>query len=256
MSALCYLDSIQYMIHRDIAARNFLVTQNNNIKLADFGRARFVYDDDYEAARSEMISIKWSSPEVLLKSRYSTRSDLWAAGVVMWEVLTRGQRPYSDLSAEQTVLYVLNGGRLECPENCPQRLYSVMASCWRRTPTDRPSCTQLANRLHEISVSVAVDQQPVSDVMSHGSLRRQLTSSSAAAATTSRLERRRGTCTDLQIVDERCSASSSASSPSASSSSCSVRGPSGVTAASSADDLLTRRDNIRQSLRKLVNMRL
>jgi len=87
VSALCYLSGLQYMLHRDIAARNFLVTHRAVIKLADFACARLVHDDDYQATSSELISVKWLAPEVLLHSRYSTSSDLWAAGVVIWEIL-------------------------------------------------------------------------------------------------------------------------------------------------------------------------
>jgi len=266
VSAVCYLASIQFIIHRDIAARNFLVTQCYLVKLADFGRARYVFDDDYQADSSEMISVKWSSPEVLLKSCYSTRSDLWAAAVVMWEVLTHGQRPYSGLSAEQTVVYVLNGGRLDRPDNCPLHLYHLLTSCWRHDSEDRPSSTQLADRLSDISRE---QQQPEHSetVTSHSSLAHALTSSSSAAAaestsscsyksslTSSRLlKQRQETWTELDAVDEKCLPLSSSSSSS------SVRGRGrdmSVTTASSADDLLTRADKIRHSLRKLVNVRL
>jgi len=254
---VCYLASLQYMIHRDIAARNFLVTEYYHVKLGDFGRARHVYDDNYQAERSEMISVKWSSPEVLVKSCYSTRSDVWATGVVMWEVLSGGQRPYRGLTGEQTCVYVMNGGRLECPVNCPPPLYTVMRDCWRHTAADRPSANQLAHRLHDMRHNSLSH----GDVMSHGSLRHQLTSpsssssSSAAAAAAAvesvstcvvtpsagrRLTERRGTCDNVDVT-------------SSSSSSSSMH----VTVTSqSADDLLTRADKIRHSLRKLVNVRV
>jgi len=248
-SALCYLDSLHYLLHRDIAARNFLVTEYNRVKLADFGRARYVYDNDYQAPASEMVCVKWSSPEVLLRSCYSTRSDLWAAAVVMWEVLTRGQRPYSCLSAEQTAVYVLNGGRLDRPDDCPQQLYVVMTSCWRHSATDRPSSAQLAQRLHEILRYLDEQRQSESDVReSHSSLRHQLASRHKSAVTTrSRLVDRQGTWND---VDSTSSSSSSSLSARAG-----RQAP--VTAAGSADDVLslTRADKIRHSLRKLVNIR-
>ena len=151
---MCYLDSAHYILHRDIAARSFLVTGHSTcVKLADFGRARYVHDDDYEASSSEMISVKWASPEVLARSRYSTRSDVWATGVVMWEVLARGERPYSGLSAEQTVVYVVNGGRLDQPDNCGPRLWAVVSDCWLHRPTDRPSASQLATRLVDVAAT-------------------------------------------------------------------------------------------------------
>ena len=271
--ALCYLDSIQYILHRDIAARNFLVTAKNVVKLADFGRARYVHDDDYQASSSEMISVKWSSPEVLLRSCYSTRSDLWAAAVVMWEVLTRGRRPYSGVSAEQTAVYVLNGGRLERPDDCPRRLYNVLTSCWRHSPADRPSSSQLSERLYKISDPRTPRQlEPTETVLSHSSLTQTLTSSATTSAATaesvschsttastssyksswasSRLvkQRSKDTWIDEDAVEEKCTQLSSSSS----SLSSSLRGQVSVTSA----DELTRADKIRHSLRKLVNVRL
>lgn len=165
MRAVCYLASLQYVIHRDVASSNFLVTRRSQpvVKLADFGRARYVYDDDYEADQSEMMTVKWSSPEVLASSHYSTKSDVWAAGVVMWEIMTLGQRPYSSLSAEQTAVYVLNGGRLSQPSECPRGLYSAMAACWRHRPSDRPTAAQLADIIR--------DDEPLT---SHDSLRQTL----------------------------------------------------------------------------------
>jgi len=224
---LCYLDSIHYIIHRDVVARNFLVTQYVTIKLADFGRARYVCDDDYQAESSDVMSVKWSSPEVLLKCRYSTRSDVWSAAVVMWEVLTHGHRPYSSMSDDETVMYVLSGSRLDQPVNCPRRLYSVMTSCWSDRPTDRPSATELAHRLYDVSL----------DITSQSS-----SSASAASSTASR-----------QVDAGREITPSSSSS-----SSLSVRGqpPDVTTTAGSTDDLLTRADKVRQSLRKFVNIRL
>jgi len=151
VSAMQYLESRRYMLHRDLAARNFLVTEEFRVKLADFGRARYVIDDSYDAPRSEKICIKWSAPEVLLDSVYSTKSDVWAMGVVFWEVLSHGERPYSSLSGEQTAVYVVEGGRLDKPPGCPRDLYSIMRSCWRRNAIDRPSFAHLSDKLRSKS---------------------------------------------------------------------------------------------------------
>jgi len=224
--AACYLDSVHYIVHRDIAARNFLVTQHLTVKLADFGRARYVYDDDYEGSSAELISVKWASPEVLVRSRYSTRSDVWATGVVMWEILTHGERPYSGLSAEQTAVYVLNGGRLRQPDDCGPRLWTVVSDCWQHRATDRPSSRQLAERLADVSrFAVADHHKPAS-------------SAAAAGGSVS------AQCSELDAVDERSTASSSSSATSR------------AQRTSSADDLLSRGHKIRHSLRQLVNMKL
>jgi len=284
------------MLHRDIAARNFLVTKHCVIKLSDFGRARYVLDDSYQASSSEMVSVKWSSPEVLMKSHYSTRSDVWSAAVVLWEILTLGQRPYSSLTAEQTAVYVLNGGRLDRPGNCQSEgLYRLMMGCWEHDPLDRPSAGELAERLYDEVFLDREHQQSGSSetVMTHSRLRHRLKSSSLSASlcqssitttttttssqstvtTTSTcgsykcsltsigsssagrlIKKQRSqdttTWTDLDVVDETVNTT-----PLSSSSSSSVRGHGhsrgqhggGLVGSSSADDLISRADKIRQS---------
>lgn len=147
VSAMQYLEDIHYMLHRDLAARNFLVDENLDIKLADFGRARIVSDDYYQALRTEKICIKWAAPEVLIYSRYSTKSDVWSFGVVLWEVFSAGARPFSIFSGEQTAMYVTGGGRLDKPLGCPSDLYEVMKSCWCEEPDNRPSFGELSQTL-------------------------------------------------------------------------------------------------------------
>jgi len=85
--------------------------------------------------------------QVLMYSHYSTKSDVWAAGVVFWEVFSAGERPYISLSGEQTVLYVTEGGRLDKPSNSPSDIFSLMKSCWRENPADRPSFDQIREKL-------------------------------------------------------------------------------------------------------------
>lgn len=147
VSAMQYLENIHYMLHRDLAARNFLVDENLDIKLADFGRARIVSDDCYQAPRTEKICIKWAAPEVLIYSHYSTKSDVWSFGVVLWEVFSAGARPFSIFSGEQTAMYVTGGGRLDRPFSCPSDLYEVMKTCWCEEPDNRPSFGELSQTL-------------------------------------------------------------------------------------------------------------
>lgn len=149
LAALSYLESVKVILHRDVAARNFLVADLKCIKLADFGRARYVSDDNYQAPRTEKISIKWAAPEVLVDFRYSTKSDVWATGVAMWEVYSVGERPYESLSAEQTAVYVTEGGRLARPALCPEEMYSAVRRCWRRSPASRPSSADLHQTIVE-----------------------------------------------------------------------------------------------------------
>ena len=146
-AAMNYLEGLRFMLHRDLAARNCLIADDMCLKLGDFGRARFVTDDSYQASKSEKIAVKWSSPEVLVDHMYSTKSDVWSLGVVYWEIFSGGDRPYASLSSEQTAIYVTEGGRLEKPPGCSHDLYQLMKSCWKQSPKDRPSMAHLYDRL-------------------------------------------------------------------------------------------------------------
>lgn len=166
VSAMQYLESLHFMLHRDLAARNFLVDDHLSIKLADFGRARLVSDDYYQAPGNEKICIKWASPEVLIYSHYSTKSDVWALGVVFWEAFSSGARPFSLFSGEQTAMYVTEGGRLDKPPGCPADLYDVMKSCWLEDPDDRPSFYDLAETLKSKS-SIYYSNKPSNQTLGH-----------------------------------------------------------------------------------------
>ena len=146
-SAAYYLESQKFVLHRDLAARNFLVADDLCVKLADFGRAQYVSDDNYQAPKTEKIPIKWAAPEVLIDSCYSTKSDVWALGIVYWEILSGGEKPYGNLTAEQTAVYVTEGGRLEKPTGCPLDLFSMMNTCWMDDPYERPSFASLYDKL-------------------------------------------------------------------------------------------------------------
>ena len=146
-AALLYLENQRFILHRDIAARNFLVSNDLCIKLADFGRARYVTDDIYQAPRTETLSIKWAAPEVLSHSLYSSKSDLWALGIVFWEIFSRGERPYSSMSSEQAAMFVMDGGRPEKPAGCPTDLFTLMKTCWQEQPDLRPTFASFYNKL-------------------------------------------------------------------------------------------------------------
>ena len=146
-SAMYYLESQQYIIHRDVAARNFLLSDDMCLKLGDFGRARYVTDNYYQAHKNDTIPIKWAPPEVLSDSIYGTKSDVWSLGVVFWEIFSGGDRPYGSLNGEQSAVYIMEGGRLDKPPGCPLDMYSVMRACWRELPEDRPSFTSLYDKL-------------------------------------------------------------------------------------------------------------
>eukprot|EP01117_Protostelium_nocturnum_P006517 TRINITY_DN2349_c0_g1_i1.p1 TRINITY_DN2349_c0_g1~~TRINITY_DN2349_c0_g1_i1.p1 ORF type:complete len:731 (+),score=292.86 TRINITY_DN2349_c0_g1_i1:338-2530(+) len=143
-----YLEA-QRIVHRDLAARNLLVTEVDGkfiIKIADFGLSREV--NTVYNAKGEHFPVKWSPPEVIQKNQYSSKSDVWSFGVVMWEIFTKGDKmPYSGLSNIETVEAVIKGIRLRRPEECPTEIYELMLRCWNANPEVRPSFDKIWNIL-------------------------------------------------------------------------------------------------------------
>ncbi|XP_077589010.1 tyrosine-protein kinase ITK/TSK [Stigmatopora nigra] len=144
---MAYLETSNF-IHRDLAARNCLVSKNNVIKLADFGMTRYVLDDQYTSSMCSKFPIKWSAPEVVKYCKFSSKSDVWSFGVLMWEVYTEGRLPYENQSNAQVVESLNAGMRLLKPRLAPEAVYLLMDWCWKERPLDRPSFTLL---LHELS---------------------------------------------------------------------------------------------------------
>uniref|UniRef100_A0A8C7XMH6 Tyrosine-protein kinase n=1 Tax=Oryzias sinensis TaxID=183150 RepID=A0A8C7XMH6_9TELE len=126
---MAYLESQQY-IHRDLAARNCLVDANGTVKVTDFGLSRYVLDDEYTSSVGSKFPVRWSPPEVLLYSKFSSKSDIWAYGVLMWEVYTLGRLPYERLNNSEIVDQVSHGFRLYRPQLANERVYKIMTSCW------------------------------------------------------------------------------------------------------------------------------
>jgi len=147
VSALVYLESFHFILHRDLCARNFLVTDDMLIKLSSFERAREIIDDNYQASPTDDIIIKWAAPEVILNSCYSTKSDVWSLGVVFWEVFSHGAEPYSNLREEKVTSFIIEGGRLDKPPGCSHDIYSMMKCCWHASPEERPSFSTLSDKI-------------------------------------------------------------------------------------------------------------
>jgi serine/threonine protein kinase len=138
-------------IHRDLAARNILVSANDVIKIADFGLARDVHGNDYyRKTEAGCLPVKWMSPEALFHSRYTTKSDVWSFGVLMWEIMTLGGEPYTGVSYERLFQLLQMGFRMEKPTNCSRQIYQMMNDCWNAEPSLRPTFLDLQNRLEEI----------------------------------------------------------------------------------------------------------
>ncbi|XP_035110364.2 muscle, skeletal receptor tyrosine-protein kinase isoform X3 [Callithrix jacchus] len=138
-AGMAYLSERKF-VHRDLATRNCLVGENMVVKIADFGLSRNIYSADYyKANENDAIPIRWMPPESIFYNRYTTESDVWAYGVVLWEIFSYGLQPYYGMAHEEVIYYVRDGNILSCPENCPMELYNLMRLCWSKLPTDRPS---------------------------------------------------------------------------------------------------------------------
>ncbi|XP_018082830.1 fibroblast growth factor receptor 2-like isoform X2 [Xenopus laevis] len=145
-----YLAS-QKCIHRDLAARNVLVTENNVMKIADFGLARDVNNIDYyKKTTNGRLPVKWMAPEALFDRVYTHQSDVWSFGVLMWEIFTLGGSPYPGIPVEELFKLLKEGHRMDKPANCTNELYMMMRDCWHAIPSHRPTFKQLVEDLDRI----------------------------------------------------------------------------------------------------------
>ncbi|RXM97333.1 Fibroblast growth factor receptor 4 [Acipenser ruthenus] len=143
-------------IHRDLAARNVLVTEDNVMKIADFGLARGVHQIDYyKKTTNGRLPVKWMAPEALFDRVYTHQSDVWSFGVLMWEIFTLGGSPYPGIPVEELFKLLKEGHRMDKPSNCTHELYMLMSECWHAVPTHRPTFKQLVNELDRILASIS-----------------------------------------------------------------------------------------------------
>ncbi|XP_068570499.1 tyrosine-protein kinase ITK/TSK isoform X1 [Cebidichthys violaceus] len=147
---MAYLETSNF-IHRDLAARNCLVSKNNEVKVSDFGMTRFVLDDQYTSSQCSKFPVKWSSPEVIKYCKFSSKSDVWSFGVLMWEVYNEGRLPYENRSNGEVVESLNKGLRLLKPRLAPVTIHLLMEWCWKEKPEDRPSFALLLHELASLS---------------------------------------------------------------------------------------------------------
>ncbi|XP_048059099.1 protein tyrosine kinase 2aa isoform X1 [Megalobrama amblycephala] len=148
-TALAYLESKRF-VHRDIAARNVLVSSTDCVKLGDFGLSRYMEDSSYYKASKGKLPIKWMAPESINFRRFTSASDVWMFGVCMWEILMFGIKPFQGVKNNDVIGRIENGERLAMPPNCPPTLYSLMTKCWAYDPSKRPRFTELKTQLSTI----------------------------------------------------------------------------------------------------------
>ncbi|XP_060717273.1 vascular endothelial growth factor receptor 1 isoform X1 [Tachysurus vachellii] len=139
-------------IHRDLAARNILLSENSVVKICDFGLARDLYKDpDYVRKGDARLPLKWMSPESIFDKVFTTQSDVWSFGVLLWEIFSLGASPYPGLNIDEEFCHRLKQGtRMRAPEYGTPELYTTMLACWERNPSDRPSFSELVGTLGDL----------------------------------------------------------------------------------------------------------
>ncbi|XP_028260656.1 ephrin type-B receptor 3b isoform X4 [Parambassis ranga] len=148
-----YLSDMNY-VHRDLAARNILVNSNLVCKVSDFGLSRFLEDDPtdptYTSSLGGKIPIRWTAPEAIAYRKFTSASDVWSYGIVMWEVMSYGERPYWDMSNQDVINAVEQDYRLPPPMDCPTALHQLMLDCWVKERNLRPKFTQIVATLDKL----------------------------------------------------------------------------------------------------------
>ncbi|KAG7262059.1 hypothetical protein CRUP_036068 [Coryphaenoides rupestris] len=161
-SAMEYLERKNF-IHRDLAARNCLVGENHLVKVADFGLSRLMTGDTYTAHAGAKFPIKWTAPESLAYNKFSIKSDVWAFGVLLWEIATYGMSPYPGIDLSQVYELLEKDYRMDRPEGCPEKVYELMTACWKWIPAERPSFAEthqaFETMFQESSISDEVEKE-------------------------------------------------------------------------------------------------
>ncbi|XP_014905875.1 focal adhesion kinase 1-like isoform X3 [Poecilia latipinna] len=169
-TALAYLESKRF-VHRDIAARNVLVSSVDCVMLGDFGLSRYMEDSSYYKASKGKLPIKWMAPESINFRRFTSASDVWMFGVCMWEILMYGIKPFQGVKNNDVIGRIENGERLAMPPQCPPTLYSLMTKCWSYDPSKRPRFTELKTQLSVI----LTEEKGIQEERLREEMRRQVT---------------------------------------------------------------------------------
>ena len=152
-AGMAYLEE-QNVIHRDLAARNILAGENLVCKVANFEMAQVVNEGGINMApHIEKFAMKWTAPEAILHYEFSSKSDVWSFGIVLYEIITYGRFPYPAMTNSEVKEQIVQGYRMPQPKGCPDQLYNIMLHCWRENPTSRPRFEALQWQLEEIKDS-------------------------------------------------------------------------------------------------------
>ncbi|XP_030588890.1 proto-oncogene tyrosine-protein kinase Src isoform X1 [Archocentrus centrarchus] len=158
-SGMAYVERMNY-VHRDLRAANILVGDNLVCKVADFGLARLIEDNEYTARQGAKFPIKWTAPEAALYGRFTIKSDVWSFGILLTELATKGRVPYPGMVNREVLDQVERGYRMPCPAECPESLHDLMLSCWRKEPEERPTFEYLQSFLEDYFTSTEPQYQP------------------------------------------------------------------------------------------------
>jgi len=158
-SGMAYIES-QNLIHRDLAARNILVGENNIIKIADFGLARLISDDDYYITKSYLFPVKWSALESVCRRKFSIKSDVWSFAILLHELFTKGEVPYPGLSNDEVICKLQRGYRMPRHPAVPMPVYDKMRSCWKEEEQDRPTFANLYSFFNNYTFEPQPQPQP------------------------------------------------------------------------------------------------
>ncbi|XP_024912093.1 NT-3 growth factor receptor-like [Cynoglossus semilaevis] len=155
-NGMIYLAS-QHFVHRDLATRNCLVGNGLLVKIGDFGMSRDIYSTDYyRVGGHTMLPIRWMPPESIMYRKFTTESDVWSFGVILWEIFTYGKQPWFQLANNEVIECITQGRVLERPRLCPKEVYDIMLGCWQREPQQRLNIKDIQKMLFTLMKATPV----------------------------------------------------------------------------------------------------
>ncbi|MCI4392087.1 hypothetical protein PGIGA_G00141950 [Pangasianodon gigas] len=162
-AGMAYIERMNY-IHRDLRAANILVGDSLVCKIADFGLARLIEDNEYTARQGAKFPIKWTAPEAALYGKFTIKSDVWSFGILLTELITKGRVPYPGMNNREVLEQVERGYRMPCPQGCPASLHDLMLQCWRKDPDERHTFEYLQGFLEDYFTATEPQYQPGEDL--------------------------------------------------------------------------------------------
>ncbi|XP_075872418.1 tyrosine-protein kinase Fyn isoform X3 [Nelusetta ayraudi] len=158
-AGMAYIERMNY-IHRDLRSANILVADSLVCKIADFGLARLIEDNEYTARQGAKFPIKWTAPEAALYGKFTIKSDVWSFGILLTELVTKGRVPYPGMNNREVLEQVERGYRMPCPQDCPPSLHELMLQCWKREAEERPTFEYLQAFLEDYFTATEPQYQP------------------------------------------------------------------------------------------------